>query len=108
MLTISRHLPLCARYKWDNLPAAQRPERGLLRLRSSLNAFANLRPSTVLPQLADASTLKREVRWPPPMRGGCSVRVLFNGLLEAAVEWGGLRLAAELVLVGEVEGSTER
>lgn len=48
-------------YKWDTLPSAQRPERGLLALRSSLNAFANLRPAVVLPQLADASTLKREV-----------------------------------------------
>jgi hypothetical protein len=50
-----------ARYKWDSLPNAQRPEKGLLRLRESLNAFANLRPAVVLPQLADASTLKREV-----------------------------------------------
>lgn len=48
-------------YKWDALPNAQRPEKGLLRLRASLNAFANLRPAVVLPQLADASTLKREV-----------------------------------------------
>lgn len=49
------------RYKWDSLPNPQRPEKGLLRLRSSLNAFANLRPAVVLPQLADASTLKKEV-----------------------------------------------
>lgn len=49
------------RYKWDSLPNPQRPEKGLLRLRSSLEAFANLRPAVVLPQLADASTLKREV-----------------------------------------------
>ena len=48
-------------YKWDSLPNPQRPEKGLLRLRSSLNAFANLRPAVVLPQLAEASTLKREV-----------------------------------------------
>jgi len=48
-------------YKWDSLPPVQRPEKGLLRLRASLNAFANLRPAVVLPQLADASTLKREV-----------------------------------------------
>ncbi|KDD74062.1 isocitrate/isopropylmalate dehydrogenase [Helicosporidium sp. ATCC 50920] len=49
------------RYKWDSLPSAQRPEKGLLRLRSSLGCFANLRPAVVLPQLADASTLKRSV-----------------------------------------------
>lgn len=49
------------RYKWDTLPAAQRPERGLLALRAGLNAFANLRPAIVPPQLADSSPLKREI-----------------------------------------------
>jgi 3-isopropylmalate dehydrogenase len=48
-------------YKWDNLPRAQRPETGLLGLRSGLALFANLRPATILPQLADASSLKRDV-----------------------------------------------
>ena len=48
-------------YKWDNLPNAQRPERGLLGLRAGLGLFANLRPAQILPQLIDASTLKREV-----------------------------------------------
>ncbi|MBP0007815.1 MULTISPECIES: 3-isopropylmalate dehydrogenase [unclassified Roseofilum] len=48
-------------YKWDNLPRHQRPETGLLGLRSGLGLFANLRPATILPQLIDASTLKREV-----------------------------------------------
>lgn len=53
--------PLACRYKWDSLPSASKPETGLLRLRSSLNAFANLRPAKVIPELADASSLKREV-----------------------------------------------
>lgn len=48
-------------YKWDNLPSHQRPEQGLLGLRSGLELFANLRPAKILPQLVDASTLKREV-----------------------------------------------
>ncbi|MGV0028945.1 3-isopropylmalate dehydrogenase [Phormidesmis priestleyi] len=48
-------------YKWDTLPRHLRPETGLLSLRSSLGLFANLRPATILPQLIDASTLKREV-----------------------------------------------
>lgn len=48
-------------YKWDNLPREKRPETGLLALRSGLGLFANLRPATILPQLIDASTLKREV-----------------------------------------------
>lgn len=48
-------------YKWDSLPRHQRPETGLLGLRSGLGLFANLRPATILPQLIDASSLKREV-----------------------------------------------
>ncbi|MBF2088269.1 MAG: 3-isopropylmalate dehydrogenase [Synechococcales cyanobacterium K44_A2020_017] len=47
--------------KWDSLPNHQRPERGLLGLRAGLGLFANLRPATILPQLIDASSLKREV-----------------------------------------------
>jgi 3-isopropylmalate dehydrogenase len=41
--------------------AAVRPEAGLLRLRKELGLFANLRPVVVLPALADASPLKREI-----------------------------------------------
>jgi 3-isopropylmalate dehydrogenase len=48
-------------YKWDTLPRHQRPETGLLGLRSGLELFANLRPASILPQLIDASSLKREV-----------------------------------------------
>ncbi len=48
-------------YKWDNLPRHQRPETGLLGLRAGLGLFANLRPAKILPQLIDASTLKRDV-----------------------------------------------
>jgi 3-isopropylmalate dehydrogenase len=47
--------------RWDALPVAQRPEKGLLRLRKELGLFANLRPATVFPALVDASTLRREV-----------------------------------------------
>jgi 3-isopropylmalate dehydrogenase len=48
-------------YKWDTLPRHLRPETGLLALRSGLGLFANLRPAAILPQLIDASSLKREV-----------------------------------------------
>lgn len=48
-------------YKWDNLPRSLRPETGLLGLRAGLNLFANLRPASILPQLVEASSLKREV-----------------------------------------------
>jgi len=47
--------------KWEPLPIAMRPEKGLLGLRSGLGLFANLRPAILYPQLADASTLKPEV-----------------------------------------------
>jgi 3-isopropylmalate dehydrogenase len=48
-------------YKWDSLPSNLRPEAGLLGLRAGLGLFANLRPAKILPQLIDASTLKRDV-----------------------------------------------
>ena len=47
--------------KWDNLPFAQKPERGLLRLRKEMDLFANLRPAKVFDALVDASTLKPEI-----------------------------------------------
>ena len=47
--------------KWDTLPAAQRPERGLLAIRSDLDLFCNLRPAILYPQLADASSLKPDL-----------------------------------------------
>ncbi len=47
--------------QWDNLPRAQRPERGLLGIRKQLGLFANLRPAILYPELANASTLKPEV-----------------------------------------------
>lgn len=65
-LEICRHsdavlLAAIGGYKWDNLPRHQRPETGLLGLRAGLGLFANLRPAKILPQLIDASSLKREV-----------------------------------------------
>ena len=48
-------------YKWDQNPRELRPESGLLKMRKEMGLFANLRPAKVLPQLIDASTLKREV-----------------------------------------------
>ncbi|PWA46937.1 Isocitrate and isopropylmalate dehydrogenase family [Artemisia annua] len=48
-------------YKWDKNEKHLKPETGLLQLREGLEVFANLRPASVLPQLVDASTLKKEV-----------------------------------------------
>jgi 3-isopropylmalate dehydrogenase len=47
--------------KWDALPADKRPERGLLRLRQTLDLFANLRPAKLYTALLDASSLRPEV-----------------------------------------------
>ena len=47
--------------RWDDVERDKRPERGLLRLRSELGLFANLRPAMLFPQLAGASSLKAEV-----------------------------------------------
>ena len=47
--------------KWEPLPFEIRPERGLLKLRKEMQLYANLRPAIVFDELADASTLKREV-----------------------------------------------
>jgi 3-isopropylmalate dehydrogenase len=47
--------------KWDSLPFAKKPERGLLRLRKDMALFANLRPAFVFDALAEASTLKSEI-----------------------------------------------
>lgn len=47
--------------KWEPLDYSVRPERGLLAIRKELGLFANLRPAIVFSELADASTLKREL-----------------------------------------------
>ena len=48
-------------WKYDKLSRDMRPERGLLRIRKSLNLFANLRPAIMFSELIHASTLKAEV-----------------------------------------------
>jgi 3-isopropylmalate dehydrogenase len=45
---------------WDGLPAPEKPERGLLRIRKELELFANLRPAAVIPALVDSSPLRSE------------------------------------------------
>lgn len=47
--------------KWDDLPTAERPEKGLLGLRQALGLFANLRPALLFGPLAAASSLKSEL-----------------------------------------------
>lgn len=47
--------------KWDNVDPSVRPEKALLAVRHELGLFANLRPTKLFPQLADASPLKQSI-----------------------------------------------
>ncbi len=47
--------------KWDNLESAKRPEKGLLKLRKGLNAYANVRPVKMFDALVQRSSLKPEI-----------------------------------------------
>ncbi|MEO7741695.1 MAG: 3-isopropylmalate dehydrogenase [Usitatibacter sp.] len=47
--------------QYDTLPRDKRPEIAILALRKECDFFANLRPATVFPELADASSLKAEI-----------------------------------------------
>lgn len=47
--------------KWEGLDYSLRPERALLGIREALGLYANLRPAKLYPNLAEASTLKKEV-----------------------------------------------
>jgi 3-isopropylmalate dehydrogenase len=46
---------------WYQLPPEKRPEAGLLKLRKSLNLFANLRPAYLYEELKGACPLKEEI-----------------------------------------------
>jgi len=58
--------------RYDALPREKRPEQALLRLRKELNLFANLRPASVFPELAEASPLKPDVVASASSRAGCA------------------------------------
>ena len=47
--------------QYDALQREHRPEKAILGLRKECDFFANLRPATVFPELADASSLKAEI-----------------------------------------------
>ena len=47
--------------KWSDPNAPIRPEQGLLKLRSVLGVYANLRPVRIYPELAGASPLRPEI-----------------------------------------------
>jgi 3-isopropylmalate dehydrogenase len=47
--------------KWDGLPLAERPEKGLLAIRKKMGLYANLRPLKIWPQLIGFSPLRPEM-----------------------------------------------
>ena len=47
--------------KWEELEHQMKPEAGLLRIRKSLELFANIRPAKIYPAFLDSSSLKKEV-----------------------------------------------
>ena len=47
--------------KWDSQPPANRPERGLLKLRSAMGLYSNVRPARVFRDLADACPLRADI-----------------------------------------------
>lgn len=47
--------------KWDDLPSALRPEKGLLGIRKALKVYANVRPAKLYPMLSDRSPLRRDI-----------------------------------------------
>ena len=47
--------------KYDSLERSIRPETGLLKLRSELNLFANIRPVKIRKSLINSSSLKKEI-----------------------------------------------
>ena len=47
--------------KWDTLPGAQRPEKGLLGIRGALGLYANLRPAKIFEPLKSASPIKDSI-----------------------------------------------
>lgn len=47
--------------KWDVVDKEKRPEKGLLRLRSGMGLYSNLRPAKIFPELKDASPLRPDI-----------------------------------------------
>jgi len=47
--------------KWESLPGNQRPEAGLLGLRSAMNLYANIRPAVLFQPLKNACPLREDI-----------------------------------------------
>lgn len=90
---------------WDQLDPSLRPEAGLLGLRKALGLFANLRPATLLPELASACLLR-----PETAAKGIDLLVVreltgdvYFGKPEGREDRGGLRTGFNTMLYNEEE-----
>lgn len=86
-------------WKYDTLERALRPEQAILGLRKQLKLFANLRPATLYPELAGASTLK------PEIVSGLDILIVRE--LTGDIYFGqprGVRMATDGEFIGEREG----
>lgn len=90
--------------RFDRLPAMQRPEAGLLKLRAVLSLYANLRPVRLLPGLTHVSPLRAEVAEQVDfvivreLTGG-----LYYGTPKGQFKEGGGRYALDTLRYGETE-----
>ena len=90
--------------KWENLPGDKRPEKGLLRLRSAMGLFANLRPARLLPALKLSCPLRGDIA-----DAGIDflvVRELIGGVYfgeHKTTEQGGQKVATDVMNYSESE-----
>lgn len=89
---------------WYRLEPSLRPEAGLLKLRKSLNLFANLRPAVLYDELSQACPLKEEIS-----RAGFDIMImreltggLYFGRRETTVD-NGVRKAVDTLTYDENE-----
>lgn len=47
--------------KWDSQPSANRPEKGLLKLRAAMGLYTNVRPARMFSELASACPLRADI-----------------------------------------------
>ena len=90
--------------KWDSQPSANRPERGLLKLRSAMGLYTNVRPARMFQDLAAACPLRADIA----KRGidFVVVRELIGGMYfgeHSTFEAGGERKAVDVCAYTEHE-----
>ena len=85
--------------KWDHLDVEIRPEKGLLKLRSGLNLFTNLRPAVLHNSLKESCVLKSEI-------GDKGIDIMVIRELTGGIYFG--ERGRELTTLGESAWDTER